>query len=194
MNEDLILILGELNRKDWSGPWSTSDSESDEISTSEPPIAAEPPSGPRSTSDDISSPEPPVVAGDPSSGPWSSPDETATVEPPIAADPPSNPGPGAPGPAKRRRSPNAFILYRSHIIANKLYPATLTDQKDISRHVADKWRDAPPAERFRFFEMAMVEKQRLEANMPQSGPSKRKTSNKTRDTNQNSRQRRTEAP
>ena len=77
-------------------------------------------------------------------------------------------------PTKKRRAPNAFILYRSFIIAQKLYPPELTHQNEVSRYVAEKWRAAPADERARFFKMAKEEKERLEAELPGIEPSKRK--------------------
>lgn len=63
---------------------------------------------------------------------------------------------------RRRRSPNAFILFRSFIIANKLFPPELTHQNDVSRYIAELWRSGSPTLRSLFFEKADAEKLRVE--------------------------------
>ncbi|KAL5504009.1 hypothetical protein ACEPAH_8082 [Sanghuangporus vaninii] len=82
--------------------------------------------------------------------------------------------------SKKRRSPNAFILYRSHIIAEKLYPPELTHQNDVSCFVARRWKTAPVSERNRFFRMADDEKRRLKDEAPSVEPSKTKSWNPRR--------------
>ncbi|KAL5485884.1 hypothetical protein ACEPAI_6927 [Sanghuangporus weigelae] len=78
--------------------------------------------------------------------------------------------------SKKRRSPNAFILYRSYIIAEKLYPPWMTHQNDVSCYVAGRWKAAPVSERNKFFRMADDEKRRFQDESPYVEPSKRKRS------------------
>ncbi|OCB84789.1 hypothetical protein A7U60_g8314 [Sanghuangporus baumii] len=78
--------------------------------------------------------------------------------------------------SRKRRSPNAFILYRPYIIAEKLYPPELTHQNEVSCFVARRWKAAPVSERNRFFRMADDEKRRLKDESPRVEPSKRKRS------------------
>ena len=76
--------------------------------------------------------------------------------------------------SRRPRSPNAFILYRSHIIANKLYPSEITHQNDISRFVSQKWKNASTSERAEFFQKAEEEKRRMEIEGPREAYWKRR--------------------
>ncbi|KAL5508786.1 hypothetical protein ACEPAG_7241 [Sanghuangporus baumii] len=92
--------------------------------------------------------------------------------------------------SKKRRSPNAFILYRSYIIAEKLYPPWMTHQNDVSRYVAERWKAASVSERNKFFRMAEDEKRRLQDETCSIEPSKRKRSRSSK----KSRTSRTDSP
>ena len=69
----------------------------------------------------------------------------------------------SPPSTKKRRAPNAFILFRSIMIAKRLVPPELTHQNDVSCYVAEKWRSMSASERRHFFRMADERKKRLEA-------------------------------
>lgn len=67
---------------------------------------------------------------------------------------------------KKRRAPNAFFLFRSFLIANKLYPAEITHQSEVSRYVSIVWKSLTPVERHVFFKMADEEKLRFDTQGP----------------------------
>ena len=75
-----------------------------------------------------------------------------------------DPGPVPSTPStKKRRAPNAFILFRSTMIAKRLIPPELTHQNDVSCYVAEKWRSMSASERGHFFKMADEHRKRLES-------------------------------
>ncbi|KAH8115405.1 hypothetical protein DFH11DRAFT_1877139 [Phellopilus nigrolimitatus] len=63
-------------------------------------------------------------------------------------------------PTKKKKSSNAFILFRSHAIANHMLPESVKHQNDVSRMVAELWRGQDDATRAHFFKMADQEKAR----------------------------------
>ncbi|KAI5115849.1 hypothetical protein M0805_006263 [Coniferiporia weirii] len=69
-----------------------------------------------------------------------------------------NPPTSTTKPTKRKKSSNAFILFRSHAIVNKMLPKTVTHQNDVSRMVAELWRAQDSETRAHFFRMAAEEK------------------------------------
>ncbi|KAL5485882.1 hypothetical protein ACEPAI_6925 [Sanghuangporus weigelae] len=79
----------------------------------------------------------------------------------------SNVGPAPPPPlTKKRRAPNAFIVFRSFLIANRFIPPDITHQNDVSCYVAEKWREMSASDRSEFFKLAEMEKRRIEAEPP----------------------------
>ncbi|KAL5504007.1 hypothetical protein ACEPAH_8080 [Sanghuangporus vaninii] len=75
-----------------------------------------------------------------------------------------------PPPTRKRRAPNAFIVFRSFLIANRFIPPDITHQKDVSCYVAEKWRKMSASDRSEFFRRAETERQRLEAEPPSESP------------------------
>ncbi|OCB84790.1 hypothetical protein A7U60_g8315 [Sanghuangporus baumii] len=71
-----------------------------------------------------------------------------------------------PPPTRKRRAPNAFIVFRSFLIANRFIPPDITHQKDVSCYVAEKWRGMSASRRSEFFKLAEIERQRLETEPP----------------------------
>ncbi|EJD07324.1 uncharacterized protein FOMMEDRAFT_130541 [Fomitiporia mediterranea MF3/22] len=84
--------------------------------------------------------------------------------------------------SRKRRSPNAFILFRSYYIANKRVPPEIVHQNDVSRYVAEVWKTKlTPSDRAVFFKMAEEEKIRFEIEGPREPTKKRRSrSKKTR--------------
>ncbi|KAL5503996.1 hypothetical protein ACEPAH_8069 [Sanghuangporus vaninii] len=83
----------------------------------------------------------------------------------------SNVDPAPPPPlTRKRRAPNAFIVFRSFLIANRFIPPDITHQKDVSCYVAEKWRKMSASDRSEFFKRAETERQRLEAEPPSESP------------------------
>ncbi|KAH8115395.1 hypothetical protein DFH11DRAFT_1589137 [Phellopilus nigrolimitatus] len=74
--------------------------------------------------------------------------------------PPSPSAASVAKPTKKKKSSNAFILFRSHAIANHMLPESVKHQNDVSRMVAELWRDQDDATRAHFFKMADQEKAR----------------------------------
>ncbi|KAL5485903.1 hypothetical protein ACEPAI_6946 [Sanghuangporus weigelae] len=63
---------------------------------------------------------------------------------------------------KRKKTSNAFFLYRSYVLANNLLPTDVKHQNDASRVAAQMWRDESQKTRIHFFSLAeeMRKKQR----------------------------------
>ncbi|KAH8115411.1 hypothetical protein DFH11DRAFT_105184 [Phellopilus nigrolimitatus] len=76
--------------------------------------------------------------------------------------PPSPSAASVAKPTKKKKSSNAFILFRSHAIANHMLPESVKHQNDVSRMVAELWRGQDDATRAHFFKMADQEKARRE--------------------------------
>ncbi|KAH8115402.1 hypothetical protein DFH11DRAFT_104662 [Phellopilus nigrolimitatus] len=74
--------------------------------------------------------------------------------------PPSPSAASVAKPTKKKKSSNAFILFRSHAIANHMLPESVKHQNDVSRMVAELWRGQDDATRAHFFKMADREKAR----------------------------------
>ncbi|EJD07311.1 uncharacterized protein FOMMEDRAFT_24719 [Fomitiporia mediterranea MF3/22] len=85
----------------------------------------------------------------------------------------------APPVSRKRRSPNAFILFRSYYIANKRVPPEIVHQNDVSRYVAEVWKTKlTPSDRAVFFKMAEEEKIRFEIEGPREPVKKRRSRSK----------------
>ncbi|KAL5508787.1 hypothetical protein ACEPAG_4719 [Sanghuangporus baumii] len=67
---------------------------------------------------------------------------------------------------RKRRAPNAFIIFRSFLIANRFIPPDITHQNDVSCYVADKWKKMSASDRSEFFKLAEIEKLRFETEPP----------------------------
>ncbi|KAL5525884.1 hypothetical protein ACEPAG_7222 [Sanghuangporus baumii] len=63
---------------------------------------------------------------------------------------------------KKKKTSNAFFLYRSYVLANNLLPTDVKHQNDASRVAAQMWRDESQKTRIHFFSLAeeMRKKQR----------------------------------
>ncbi|KAL5526676.1 hypothetical protein ACEPAF_8401 [Sanghuangporus sanghuang] len=83
---------------------------------------------------------------------------------------------------KKKKTSNAFFLYRSYVLANNLLPTDVKHQNDASRVAAQMWRDESQRTRIHFFSLAeeMRKKQRemeenelytLEPPVPELSPS-----------------------
>ncbi|EJD06805.1 uncharacterized protein FOMMEDRAFT_144696 [Fomitiporia mediterranea MF3/22] len=78
--------------------------------------------------------------------------------------------------SKRRRSPNAFILFRSHLIATGKVPPDIVHQNDVSRYAAEVWKlKLTPSERAVFFKKAQEEKVRFDIEGPKTPAKKRRS-------------------
>ncbi|EJD06817.1 uncharacterized protein FOMMEDRAFT_165509 [Fomitiporia mediterranea MF3/22] len=78
--------------------------------------------------------------------------------------------------SRKRRSPNAFILFRSHFIATGQVPPGMVHQNDVSRHVAEVWKSQlTPSDRAVFFKKAQDEKVRFDVEGPKVPVKKRKS-------------------
>ncbi|EJD06802.1 aldolase [Fomitiporia mediterranea MF3/22] len=78
--------------------------------------------------------------------------------------------------SKKRRSPNAFILFRSHFIATGQVPPGMVHQNDVSRHVAEVWKSQlTPSDRAVFFKKAQEEKVRFDVEGPKVPAKKRRS-------------------
>ncbi|EJD06822.1 uncharacterized protein FOMMEDRAFT_152137 [Fomitiporia mediterranea MF3/22] len=81
--------------------------------------------------------------------------------------------------SKKRRAPNAFILFRSHFIATGQVPSGMVHQNDVSRYVAEVWKSKlTPSDRAIFFKKAQEEKARFDIEGPREPAKKRRRSKK----------------
>ncbi|THH03922.1 hypothetical protein EW145_g5896 [Phellinidium pouzarii] len=69
------------------------------------------------------------------------------------------PAPASSSP-KRKKTRNAFILFRSHLIANKILPASATHQNDVSRLAGVLWHEQDKETVDYFYRRAEEERQR----------------------------------
>ncbi|THH03741.1 hypothetical protein EW145_g6040 [Phellinidium pouzarii] len=61
---------------------------------------------------------------------------------------------------KKKKPSNAFMLFRSHMIANGMLPKEITHQNDVSRWAGSVWHKQDDETRRRFFRLAEEEKAR----------------------------------
>ena len=98
----------------------------------------------------------------------------APLSPPATPSPPPSPptspvsrvstrSKSTPSSPRKKKAPNAFILYRSHVLANNLLPGNITHQNDVSVRVGELWHSETDEVKRRFYKKAIEEKERMEA-------------------------------